>query len=172
MRPFIIVRAGITLISAFGASEAARGQASPVFTAKGAFLALSVADLDASTKWHAEKFGLTVVMRPPKQDKSSVAVLEGGGLIVGRIVRLTPNGLSVSSRVLAISFARSAGVGCVSAVRKPSAPELATAATSSARPRAGRVWMPSRAGSRTWPTWTSSTPGSRTAAHGWSASSA
>src|ERR1700737_148285 len=58
----------------------------------------------------------------------------GGGLIVGRIVRLTPNGLSVSSRVVAISFARSAGVGCVSAVRKPNAPEFATAATSSARP--------------------------------------
>ena len=87
MRPFIIVRAGITLISAFGASEAARGQASPVFTAKGAFLALSVADLDASTKWYAEKFGLTVVMRPPKQDKSSVAVLEGGGLIVELLQR-------------------------------------------------------------------------------------
>ena len=58
----------------------------------------------------------------------------GGGLMDGRIVRFTPNGLSVRSRVLAISLARSAGVGWVSAVRKPSAPELATAATSSARP--------------------------------------
>src|SRR6478735_1848005 len=58
----------------------------------------------------------------------------GGGLMVGRIVRFTPNGLSVRSRHLAISLARSAGVGCVSAVMNPSAPELATAATSSARP--------------------------------------
>ncbi len=58
----------------------------------------------------------------------------GGGLIVGRMVRLTPNSLSVRSRHLAISRARSAGVGWVSAVMKPSAPELATAATSSARP--------------------------------------
>lgn len=58
----------------------------------------------------------------------------GGGLIDGRIVRFTPNGLSVSSRVLAISRARSAGVGCVSAVMKPKPPALATAATSSARP--------------------------------------
>ena len=58
----------------------------------------------------------------------------GGGLIVGRIVRFTPNGLSVSSRQRAISLARSAGVGWVSAVMKPSAPEFATAATSSARP--------------------------------------
>src|SRR3954467_7427742 len=58
----------------------------------------------------------------------------GGGLMVGRMVRFTPNGLSGRSRHLAISRARSAGVGCVSAVMKPSAPEFATAATSSARP--------------------------------------
>ena len=50
------------------------------------------------------------------------------------MVRLTPNGLSVSSRQRAISFVRSSGVGWVSAVMKPSAPALATAATSSARP--------------------------------------
>src|ERR1700712_2887474 len=58
----------------------------------------------------------------------------GGGVVDGRIVRFTPNGLSVSSRVLAISRARSAGVGCVRAVRNPRPPALATAATSSARP--------------------------------------
>src|SRR5947209_4365040 len=50
------------------------------------------------------------------------------------MVRLTPNGLSVSERQRAISFVRSSGVGCVSAVMNPSAPALATAATSSARP--------------------------------------
>src|SRR4051794_29905537 len=50
------------------------------------------------------------------------------------MVRLTPNGLSVSERQRAISLVRSSGVGCVSAVMKPSAPALATAATSSARP--------------------------------------
>src|SRR5690242_7278352 len=50
------------------------------------------------------------------------------------MVRFTPNGLSVRSRHLAISLARSAGVGWVSAVIMPSAPALATAATSSARP--------------------------------------
>src|SRR4051794_20439985 len=50
------------------------------------------------------------------------------------MVRLTPNGLPVSPRQRAISFVRSSGVGCVSAVIKPSAPALATAATSSARP--------------------------------------
>src|SRR5271170_5257939 len=50
------------------------------------------------------------------------------------MVRLTPNGLSVSPRQRAISFVRSSGVGCVSAVIKPSAPALATAETSPARP--------------------------------------
>src|SRR5688572_12363134 len=54
--------------------------------------------------------------------------------MVGRIVRFTPNGLSVSSRQRAISLAKSAGVGWVSAVMNPNAPALATAATSSARP--------------------------------------
>src|ERR1700731_1122648 len=50
------------------------------------------------------------------------------------MVRLTPNGLSVRERQRAISFVRSCGVGWGSAVMKPSAPALATAATSSARP--------------------------------------
>src|SRR5579871_6026225 len=50
------------------------------------------------------------------------------------MVRLTPNGLSVMSRQRAISLRRSSGVGCVSAVMKPSAPAFATAATSSATP--------------------------------------
>ena len=35
----------------------------------------------------------------------------GGGVMDGRIVRFTPNGLSVISRVRSISRARSAGVG-------------------------------------------------------------
>jgi len=54
----------------------------PPFTATGAFFALSVADLDASTKWYSEKLGLKVTMKMPKQNKSTVTVLEGGGLIV------------------------------------------------------------------------------------------
>ena len=66
----------------------AQGQSSPApveppFTsAKGAFFGLSVADLAASEKWYSEKLGLKVVMRPSKQDKAAVVVLEGGGLIV------------------------------------------------------------------------------------------
>jgi catechol 2,3-dioxygenase-like lactoylglutathione lyase family enzyme len=51
-------------------------------TATGAFFALSVADLKASTEWYQDKLGLKVVMQMPKQDKAAVTVLEGGGLIV------------------------------------------------------------------------------------------
>ena len=54
--------------------------------------------------------------------------------MVGRIVKFTPNGLSVRSRARAISLARSAGVGCVSAVMSPSPPASETAAANSARP--------------------------------------
>src|SRR3989338_9242080 len=50
------------------------------------------------------------------------------------MVRLTPKGRSVRPLHFSISLRRSSGVGCVSAVMKPSAPALATAATSSARP--------------------------------------
>jgi catechol 2,3-dioxygenase-like lactoylglutathione lyase family enzyme len=61
--------------------------AEPAFTSHGAFFALSVADLGASTRWYAEKLGLTIVMHPPKQDKAEVTVLEGGGLIVELLQR-------------------------------------------------------------------------------------
>jgi catechol 2,3-dioxygenase-like lactoylglutathione lyase family enzyme len=52
------------------------------FTVQGAFFALYVSDLSASTKWYSEKLGMQVVMRTPKQGKAAVVVLEGGGLIV------------------------------------------------------------------------------------------
>jgi catechol 2,3-dioxygenase-like lactoylglutathione lyase family enzyme len=54
----------------------------PPIAVTGSFFALSVANLDASTRWYADKLGLKVIMRPPKQNSSAVAVLEGGGLIV------------------------------------------------------------------------------------------
>ena len=54
------------------------------FTTKGAFFALSVADLDASAKWYLEKLDLGVVFRMPKTEsvRSSVMVLAGSGLLV------------------------------------------------------------------------------------------
>ena len=65
----------------------ANAQSRPVFETRGATFALSVADLDASTRWYAEKLGLAVVTKPPKQGKFSVVVLEGGGLIVELLQR-------------------------------------------------------------------------------------
>src|SRR5262245_19741805 len=56
--------------------------APPMPRAIGAFLAVSVADLDASARWYAEALGLRVVLRTPKHDKSAAVVLEGPGLIV------------------------------------------------------------------------------------------
>lgn len=50
------------------------------FSAKGAFFALSVPDMDASVKWYSQAFGLKVTMQT--KDKVSVTVLAGGGLIV------------------------------------------------------------------------------------------
>lgn len=49
---------------------------------QGTFFALSVADLVASTTWYEEKLGLQVVLRSSPTDRSKVAVLEGGGLMV------------------------------------------------------------------------------------------
>jgi hypothetical protein len=55
--------------------------APPFAEVKGAFFALSVADLDASANWYAEKLGLAVNMRT-KSPKTSVIVLSGNGLTV------------------------------------------------------------------------------------------
>jgi catechol 2,3-dioxygenase-like lactoylglutathione lyase family enzyme len=48
------------------------------------FFALSVANLDSSTRWYREKLGLTVTMHAPRTDatRAGVTVLEGGGLTV------------------------------------------------------------------------------------------
>jgi lactoylglutathione lyase/glyoxylase I family protein len=80
------VAAGALLV-ALVAPQGSGSQGRPVFETRGAFFALSVADLEASTRWYSEKLGLSVVMRPPKQDKSTVVVLEGGGLIVELLLR-------------------------------------------------------------------------------------
>ena len=58
-------------------------QAPPPFTGvSGLFFALSVADLDASAKWYADKFGMKVIMPSSRHDKVSVTVLDGHGLTV------------------------------------------------------------------------------------------
>jgi len=64
----------------------ALGQSAPAqFTTTGAFFALSVPDLAASTRWYSEKLGLRIVMR--SANGVPVNVLEGGGLIVELVQR-------------------------------------------------------------------------------------
>jgi methylmalonyl-CoA/ethylmalonyl-CoA epimerase len=54
----------------------------PAFTVSGAFLALSVPDLEASVAWYTDKLGLRVVLEPPPYQGTRVKVLQGGGLLV------------------------------------------------------------------------------------------
>ncbi len=54
----------------------------PVLAATGAFFALSVADIKASSQWYVDKFGLAVTFQLPPSSPVKVVVLEGGGLIV------------------------------------------------------------------------------------------
>jgi catechol 2,3-dioxygenase-like lactoylglutathione lyase family enzyme len=65
------------------AATAARPQRlTTPFTTRGAFIGVSVADMDASVTWYTEKLGLSVVKRHPRVEQSEAVVLEGGGLIV------------------------------------------------------------------------------------------
>ena len=59
-----------------------RSARAPVLAARGAFFALSVADVEASARWYVEELGLAVVMRTPMTSGAAVTVLEGDGLIV------------------------------------------------------------------------------------------
>jgi catechol 2,3-dioxygenase-like lactoylglutathione lyase family enzyme len=70
--------------SAVTTTPSAGGTEAPVLTVSGATFALSVADLDASTKWYVEKLGLSVVMRAPRTDatRAKMTMLNGGGLAV------------------------------------------------------------------------------------------
>jgi catechol 2,3-dioxygenase-like lactoylglutathione lyase family enzyme len=74
--------AALVVATAAAPSRTSRDDA--VLRTRGAFWALSVADLEASTRWYEEKLGLAVVMRAPRTDetRSAVVVLRGGGLTV------------------------------------------------------------------------------------------
>jgi catechol 2,3-dioxygenase-like lactoylglutathione lyase family enzyme len=78
------MKIGVVLLL-FSGLAIAQGASS--INAAGAFFALSVPDLKASTQWYEQKLGLKVVMTAPKKDGVAVAVLEGGGLIVELIER-------------------------------------------------------------------------------------
>ena len=73
----------LCLITLFAPPGPAQGKArTPFKPVEGAFFALSVPDVAASTEWYSNKLGLEVVMEIPKQSGTAVTVLEGGGLIV------------------------------------------------------------------------------------------
>jgi catechol 2,3-dioxygenase-like lactoylglutathione lyase family enzyme len=81
MKAFILVLCLISLSSPPGHAQASKAQP-PFKPVDGAFFALSVPDIAASTEWYSAKLGLEVVMQIPKQSGTAVTILEGGGLTV------------------------------------------------------------------------------------------
>lgn len=61
----------------------------PLLRTSGSFVGLSVADLEASTKWYTEKLGLKVTMQLAwtAENKSAMKLLQGGGLTVELVKR-------------------------------------------------------------------------------------
>lgn len=59
-----------------------RAPKAAIVATRGAFFAVSVADLEASSRWYSEKLGLEIVLEVPANGGTAVMVLEGGGLIV------------------------------------------------------------------------------------------
>lgn len=74
-------------------------------TGASGFFALSVADLAGSERWYAEKFGMTTLMRIPKQNGIEVAVLGSGNFLVELVANdaarnLAPGDAAANDRVL------------------------------------------------------------------------
>lgn len=94
----------VLLLLMFAMSPAmASAQAAPVkpaFSTRGAFVGISVPDLDASVRWYVEKLGMRIVMQPPPYEGTTVKVLEGGGLLV----ELLHNPAAVALRTAAPSI--------------------------------------------------------------------
>lgn len=68
------------LIAYESATAQASSSATPTVT--GGFVALSVADIDASARWYVEKLGLRVVHQSPPEQAVGVRILEGNGVII------------------------------------------------------------------------------------------
>lgn len=76
-RNMVVLLALATLTTASSPSRTA-----PPFTTRGAFFALSIADLAASERWYTEKLGLAVLQRFPSTAKANGILLGGNGLEV------------------------------------------------------------------------------------------
>ena len=74
------MRVAILLLSFMGAQGLQAQE--PVFTTTGAAFAISVPDLQASSRWYSDKLGLRVTMSVPASSTPAVVILEGGGLTV------------------------------------------------------------------------------------------
>jgi catechol 2,3-dioxygenase-like lactoylglutathione lyase family enzyme len=72
----------LSIVLALASQGASVPATSPLVSSIGAFFAVSVADIEASTRWYAEKLGMRVTLHLPKDGKASVTVLEGGRLTV------------------------------------------------------------------------------------------
>ena len=83
-KTFLLLWFALPLLAAAQSAKAVKATSESPFTVRGAFFALSVADLESSARWYSEKFGLKVVMQAPKTNtvRSAVMVLAGGGLLV------------------------------------------------------------------------------------------
>jgi catechol 2,3-dioxygenase-like lactoylglutathione lyase family enzyme len=95
------------LFFALAAPAVVRGQSAQAFgqpaafNVAGAFFALSVADVEASSKWYAEKLGLKMVKQLANStDTPAVKIMAGGGLIVELIEM--PKALPLSKAAPAI----------------------------------------------------------------------
>ena len=71
----------LTLPALAGAQAPAKSD--PIAKVVGSFFALSVADLDATSKWYQEKLGLTIVLSGGRSGRfAGFVALEGNGLLV------------------------------------------------------------------------------------------
>jgi catechol 2,3-dioxygenase-like lactoylglutathione lyase family enzyme len=80
VRACVLLAAALAL--AGGSARADSAQVPPAPAARGAFIALSVADLEASIAWYRDTLGLRLSSRPVDSAAVKVAILEGEGLLV------------------------------------------------------------------------------------------
>jgi catechol 2,3-dioxygenase-like lactoylglutathione lyase family enzyme len=78
----ILVLLALALSSCKAGESQEPPAALPLAAGTGAVFALSVPDLEASVRWYSDKIGLRVTLRPPKQGKTSIAILEADGWLV------------------------------------------------------------------------------------------
>ena len=98
-------------VTAFGATagaQSAPARPSAPSVGRGAFWAISVADLSAASRWYAEKLGLKVVMESPRTENPAAVVLDGNGLTV-ELIRHSGSKPKTGDPVLTLGFIK-AGV--------------------------------------------------------------